>query len=175
MLIIETPRLYLRKFVMEDTDWLAEIYADTEVMKYIATGVTIPSELVKRGIERRIKNYDDGTYPEGVIISKSDNIPIGHCGFSLLQDKSDVEIAYLLDKPYWGRGYATEISSAMLRHGFETLGYKRVVGIVYPQNIHSAKVLEKIGMTYEKEVEFWSIKFRLYAVSNETLHSIIRS
>lgn len=165
MIIVETPRLYLRKFVPEDTLWLAEIYADIEVMRYIATGVTIPAELVKRGIERRIKNYDDGKYPEGVMISKAENMPIGHCGFSLLQDKSDVEIAYLLDKPYWGKGYASEIASAMLRYGFDKLGYERIVGMVYPQNIASAKVLEKIGMTYEKEIEFWNINFHLYSAA----------
>jgi len=163
MVIIETPRLYLRKFVIDDTDWLAEIYGDIEVMRYIATGVVIPYELVKKGIERRIKGYDKGRYPEGVIISKAENKPIGHCGFGFLEDKSDVEIAYLLDKPYWGKGFATEIASAMLQYGFDKIGYERVVGIVYSQNISSANVLKKIGMTYEKEKELWGITFQLYS------------
>jgi RimJ/RimL family protein N-acetyltransferase len=165
MLIIETPRLYLRKFVHEDASWLSGIYADIDVMRYIATGVTIPEELVKRGIARRINNYDDGRYPEGVIILKDENKPIGHCGFSMLQDKSDIEIAYLLDKPYWGKGYATEMASAMLQHGFNNLGYNRVVGMVYPRNIPSANVLKKIGMVYEKEIEFWNIRFHLYSAA----------
>jgi len=162
-IIIETERLYLRKFNIEDVKWLANIYADIEVMRYIAAGAVIHENLVKKGIERRISNYSEWKYPEGVILNKSDFKPIGHCGFGLLQDKSDIEIAYLIDKPYWGKGYATEIASAMLNYGFDKINYKRVVGIVYPQNSASAKVLKKIGMEYEKEKELWGISFQLYS------------
>jgi [ribosomal protein S5]-alanine N-acetyltransferase len=168
-IIIETERLYLRKFVTDDAEWLSKIYADIDVMRYIATGVVIPYEYVKKGIERRISNYSEWKYIEGVIIDKSDDKPIGHCGFGLLHDKSDVELAYLLDKPYWGKGFATEIASAMLSYGFDKLEYKKIVGMVYPQNISSANVLKKIGMKYDKEVEFWNIIFDLYSVESATL------
>jgi len=50
MKILETERLYLRKFIIDDVEWLAKIYSDTEVMMYIAKGVVIHYDLVKKGI-----------------------------------------------------------------------------------------------------------------------------
>jgi ribosomal-protein-alanine N-acetyltransferase len=70
----------------------------------------------------------------------------GWCGFKYLEDTGEVEIAYGLAKEYWGKGLASEAASAAMEHGFEQLHLDRIVAVVWPENIASIRVLEKLGM-----------------------------
>jgi RimJ/RimL family protein N-acetyltransferase len=69
----------------------------------------------------------------------------------------------MLDEPYWGNGYASEIAKATLDYGINKLNLKRVVALVYPQNSPSIRVIEKTGMKYEKEYEYSEKKLLMYA------------
>lgn len=162
--ILETPRLKLRKFRADDEDAMALIYSDIDVMRYIGTGVTVAKEQVKKSINHWIEYEKKFGFSNWVVTEKDNDIMIGKCGFNWIPDNSDIEISYLFDKQYWGKGYATEVAGAVLKHGFETLGLNRVVGFVYPQNMQSIKVLKKIGLVYEKDVVFWGITFNLFSV-----------
>lgn len=75
--------------------------------------------------------------------------PVGFCGLRHLDGGPEVEILYGVSPSEWGKGLATEISQAMLRHGFETVGLTRVLGVADAENVASRRVLEKIGMTLE--------------------------
>jgi ribosomal-protein-alanine N-acetyltransferase len=61
-----------------------------------------------------------------------------------------------LDKPYWGKGLATEGSHTSLRYGFEIVKLERIVAIAKPENIASRRVMEKVGMKYEKNAHFYN-------------------
>jgi ribosomal-protein-alanine N-acetyltransferase len=163
--ILETERLYLRRLQLSDEDVIARMYLDFEVMRYIGRGVIIPKKYVIKSIEIWIEYESKFGFSNWAIVNKENDELIGKCGYNWLSDNSDIEISYILDKPYWGKGLATEIARAALDHGFKNLGFKRVVGLVYPQNTQSAKVLKKIGMAYEKDVYFWDILFNLFSVS----------
>lgn len=162
-MILSTERLYLRPLESNDLDRLAEIYSNSDVMRFIGTGVTFSRSQTEKSIENW-KAYDAKFgFANWAVIRKQDDILLGKCGLSWLHDNSDVEISYLFDEPYWGMGYATEISKAVLTHGFENCGLDRIVAMAYPQNSPSIKVIEKIGMGFEKEVESWGIKFLLFS------------
>lgn len=168
--ILETGRLILRKFRPEDEDAMARMYSDIDVMRYIGTGVTIGKEQVKKSVNHWIEYEKKFGFSNWVVTEKDNDIMIGKCGFNWIPDNSDIEISYLFDKRYWGKGYATEVAGAVLKHGFETIGLNRVVGFVYPQNKQSIKVLKKIGLVYEKDVVFWGITFHLFSlIKPETL------
>jgi RimJ/RimL family protein N-acetyltransferase len=64
-----------------------------------------------------------------------------------------VEIGWRLDPDYWGRGLATEAAAAVLRDGFERLGFSRLISIIYRENVASRRVAEKIGLRLWREVE----------------------
>ena len=89
----------------------------------------------------------------------------GKCGLCEVQETTEIEIFYMLVKTAWGKGYATEISRAVLKYGMETLGLKRIVALVYPENEASQNVILKMGMKYENEKEFRGINFKVYSVS----------
>lgn len=161
-MILETKRLYLRTMEETDIDALSEMYANPEVMRFIGTGVTFTRSQSENSI-KMWKDYEKAHgYTNWAVIRKEDGAFIGKCGLSELPDKKDVEISYVLDAPYWGMGYATEISGEVLKLGFEKFGLKRIAALVYPQNSPSIKVIEKLGMKYEKEAEFWGVKLLMY-------------
>ena len=161
-MILETERLYLRPLKESDIDALAGMYANPEVMRFIGKGVTF----TRSQSENSIKMWNDyekaNGYSNWAVIRKEDEAFIGKCGLSVLPDKSGIEISYILDDLYWGKGYATEISAAVLEAGFTKFGLERIIALVYPQNSPSIKVIEKLGMKYEKEAEYWGIKFLMY-------------
>ena len=80
---------------------------------------------------------------------------VGQCGLTIqeVEGKNEVEIGYLFLRRFWGRGLATEAARAARDHGFNTLGYERLVTLIDPGNLASRRVAEKVGLTLEKEVE----------------------
>ncbi len=162
-MILETERLCLRKFVPEDIEWHVKMYSDPNVMRFLGRGITLTRDQTAKSLDWKISFYEKNGFGEGVVLLKDTGEPIGHCGFGYLPDRSDIEIAYAFIESSWGKGYATEISKAVLDYGFDKLDMKRIVAMVYPQNSPSIHVIEKMGMVYEKEVEFWGIKLLLYS------------
>ena len=75
----------------------------------------------------------------------------GLCGLKFIDDLKEVDIGYRFHRKYWGSGYATESAAACLKHGFEKLSLKKIIGRAMKENIASIKVMEKIGMKFERE------------------------
>ena len=165
MKIIETERLYLREFRISDVERMSEIHLEEETMRYIGKGGIRNTEQTRRGIEYFIKNQKVNRFSLWAVIEKESDNLIGHCGFEYLQDRSDIELCYLLSKDYWGKGYATEISLAALKYGFEKLKLKRIVAMTYPENQPSINVLRKLGFKPEGEKEFFGIRFMFFSAS----------
>lgn len=162
---IETARLQLRQFVIDDLDRLSRIYRNPEVMRYVGKG-TRTREETQSAIVSLIKHYqhDFGIW---AVVYKDDSQLIGLCGLCFLDNTSEVELGYLLDKPYWGKGLATEGSHASLRYGFEVVKLERIVAIAKPENLASRRVMEKVGMKYEKNAYFYGYDVVYYALSRE--------
>jgi ribosomal-protein-alanine N-acetyltransferase len=70
-------------------------------------------------------------------------------------DGDDIEIAYRLPVAWWGRGYATEMARAVLAHAFDTLALERVIGLTWPENVASQRVLERIGMRRDGSGQYY--------------------
>ena len=71
---------------------------------------------------------------------------VGHCGLNHLEGGPEIEIAYLFDEPYWGKGFATEIARAVLERAFSVGGLERIVAVAFPENVASIAVMQRIGM-----------------------------
>lgn len=156
--VIETDRIILRELEEKDTDRLAEIYSDIDVMRYIGRGIVLTNEQAKKSIENWTKYYETFGFGNWAAIEKETGDFIGLCGLSWLEDKSDVEVSYLFAKEAWGKGYATETARAINEYGFSIVGLKRIVALVYPQNTPSIHVIEKLGMKYECDRIFFGDK-----------------
>ncbi len=163
--VIDTGRIVLRELDSSDLDRLAEIYADIDVMRYIAKGIVLTYEQTRKSIENWKAYYEKHGFGNWAAIEKGTGRFIGLCGLSWLEDKSDVEVSYLFAKEAWGRGYATETAGAIIDYGFNVAGLKRIVALVYPQNTPSIHVIEKLGMRYECDRIFFGDKLlRVYSL-----------
>ncbi len=164
MKILETERLILRSQQPEDTETIVKMFADAEVMRFIADGNVIPRNIAEQSVNRWNEYERKHGFTSWAVVRKEDDVFIGKCGFNYLPDNSDIELSYMLDEPYWGNGYASEVAKATLDHGLNKLGLKRVVALVYPQNSPSIRVIEKSGFKYEKEYDYKGIKMLMYAI-----------
>ena len=145
--IIETKRLILRKWTVDDADALFEILRDQEVVRYIADGKPFTYEKVKEFLIWG-ENYErENGFCRWKVIEKASGEIIGSCGFVRLQDTQEIDFGYLFAKKHWGKGFATEIAEPALAYGFDKLGFREIIGKTDLKNFASQKVLEKMGFT----------------------------
>ncbi|MEG4007455.1 GNAT family N-acetyltransferase [Microcoleus sp. Pol11C1] len=166
---IETARLYLRQFTPHDLDDLYRIYSDPETMKYI-TGVR-SREATEIAIDTMIQLWEENNFGMWAVVHKIDRKMIGRCGLGFLDKTPEVELGYALDKVYWNQGLATEASFASLNYGFEILQLDRIVAIARPENIASQRVIQKVGMKYEKNAHYYETDVVYYSISRENYQS----
>jgi len=166
-MFLETDRLFLRPYTMEDLNDLHEIVSQKEVMKYLPEDV-MSLEQTKRTLTWIIECYGKNTSQHIVkfsvgVLHKEENKLIGWCGLGPLEfEPSQIEIYYGLSRDHWGKGFATEGAKALLDYGFQVIGLDKIVAIVMPENIASKKVIEKIGMIYQKQVKNLPEKYKAY-------------
>jgi ribosomal-protein-alanine N-acetyltransferase len=161
---VQTARLRLRPFTPADLDALAAIYGDPDVMRYMRTGHPAPRERVQFVIDYYIRYWQEHPFGLWAVERQADGALIGQCGLFHLDGTPEVEVAYLLAKAAWGRGFATEAAAAGLRYGFETADLDRIVAVVRPQNIASQRVLAKIGLHYERDARYYELDVRYYGL-----------
>ena len=147
--VVETARLVLRPLTPDDLGTLAALYADPEVRRYFPDG-TRTYEQTRDELEWIIGVYY-GRYGYGLwaTVLKETGAFIGRCGLLPweIDGRTEVEVAYLLDKRHWGRGLATEAARAIVDHAFTTLPVDRLICMVNPANEASRAVACKVGMT----------------------------
>ena len=147
--VIETDRLLLRRLTMDDLDALAALYGDPQVRRYFPDG-TQSREQTREELEWIIDVYY-GQYGYGLwaTILKESGAFIGRCGLLpwQIEGRTEVEVAYLLDRSYWGRGLATEAARAIVDYAFTTLSVRRLICMFDPDNDASRRVAAKVGMT----------------------------
>ena len=147
--IIETKRLVLRDLRTDDLDALAALYADLRVRQYFPDGTRTRSQTLEE-IEWNIDVYY-GTYGYGLwaVILKDSGELVGRCGLLPweIDGRTEVEVAYLLGTPWWGRGLATEAAGAIVEFAFATLEVDRLIAMVDPRNDASRNVATKVGMS----------------------------
>jgi RimJ/RimL family protein N-acetyltransferase len=154
---IVTPNVTLRPFNPDDAELMHRILAGKDVLRYFP-GTNAPTlEQVQRMIESVLKHWEEKGYGLWAVELRENGDLIGRCGLQLIADTAEVEIDFIIDRQYWGRGLATEAGKAGLKFGFEELGLVSVVGIVHPENLASQRVLEKLGMQFVEATEYFGM------------------
>jgi ribosomal-protein-alanine N-acetyltransferase len=149
--VLETERLRLRKMTPDDADALIAIFNDEEVNRYLSGGPPCTNRVEAISVLDWMQSWFEarGGLRWGITL-KGDDIVIGTCGFHhLSQENHRCDLGYDLLPAYWGRGYVTEATHAMVRWCFENLDLHRIQADCTDGNIGSERVLEKVGFTYE--------------------------
>jgi RimJ/RimL family protein N-acetyltransferase len=160
---IETARLRLRRFTLQDLDHLYLIRSDPEVMRFITGAPSTREEVVAR-LSKQMNSWQQHGFGHWAITAKDEPALMGWCGLDFLDNTPEVEVGYGLAKQYWGLGIATEAAEATLRYGFELPKLERIVAVAYPDNIGSIRVMEKLGMRYVKNGFYYGADLVYYEI-----------
>jgi RimJ/RimL family protein N-acetyltransferase len=145
-MIIETARLCLREMTTSDYDALAAILQDDETM-YAYNGAFSAAE-TQEWFDKMQSRYRSDGFGLWAVVPKEGGVMIGQVGITWqnVGERRVPEIGYLLNRAYWGRGYATEAALACKRYAFGELGFDEVFSIVRDTNIASMNVAIRCGM-----------------------------
>lgn len=173
MLILETNRLFLRRFVPDDLDALYALYRDPEMRRYFPVEGTSPDKtLTYEETKEELEWFLNGhpRHPElglWATILKETGAFVGRCGLLpwTVDGQDEVEIAYMIDKAYWGRGLATEAALAIRDYAFQQLGLTRLVCFIDPANKASIQVSTHVGMTFEREAVDEHGPYHIYSMA----------
>lgn len=147
---LETKRMILRKLRMEDVPDVHAYASDPEVSRHVAWDTHRSMEDSRTFVGSVIEQYNNGLVSTWGIAEKESGRVIGTCGFVYWNiDHGRSEIGYAIGRDYWGRGMMSEAARAMLKFGFGRMGLNRIEARCEVDNIASARVMEKIGMSYE--------------------------
>ncbi len=164
---LHTARLILREFTLDDVEAHGRIFSDPHVTRYLPRGPYPPekaADIARRTIEYFIQHWRERGYGVWAVVDRDSGLLIGQCGLNQLEEAPEVEVLYLLDRPFWGRGLATEGAQAAVDVAFDQIGLRRIVGLTMPENLASQKVLQKIGLRYEKDARFFGMDVRYFAL-----------
>ena len=165
-IVIESKRLYVKEFILDDVERLFRLNGDADVMKYIHPPET-DINVIKKVINRIIKYYSDnpGLGVWSGYEKQSDEFN-GFFELAHLDTTDEIEVGYRLFKEYWGQGYATEMTKVLIDYGFNKMGLEQIAGITHPENIASQNVLLKSGLTYIRNAVFYGHLDKYYAIES---------
>lgn len=147
---LETERLILRKVTKEDIEDMYLYGSDEEVSKYVTWNTHETIADTKGFVEFVLNKYENKQVSPWGIEYKENGKFIGTIDFVWWQpDHKIAEIGYVISKDYWGKGLTTEVAKELVKFGFEEMDLVRVQARCDVENIASARVMEKAGMTLE--------------------------
>ena len=152
MIVLETERLILRHLDPGlDTEFILRLLNEPSFLHYIGDkGVRTPADAQRYISDGPVKSYETNGFGLYKVELKNDAAPIGMCGLVKRDTLPDADIGFAFLEEYWNKGYAYESAAAIMKHARETLGIKRVLAITTPDNEASGKLLEKIGLRFER-------------------------
>ncbi len=164
MKVLETERLLLRPFTLEDIDDVfQEIYSDNEVLRYYSSKIDMTREATLQHITEHLASWRDEELGRHAVILKENETFVGQVhlnGYVNLSNRwsaepspayntVEVELAFAFGRRFWGRGYAFEACTALIHYAFNDLRLPRLLGGFFGPNIRSRKLHQRLGYSIE--------------------------
>jgi ribosomal-protein-alanine N-acetyltransferase len=170
--ILDTPRLELRELSAADLDDVARTLADPDVMRY--WGRTFSREEALEWIGRQQARYAQYGYGYWLALERGTGRPVGQAGLLVSEvDWPDGDstrrvsltgLGYIVDRPYWRRGFATEAARGCLEWGFRTAGLDTIHALIRPENEPSIGVARKLGMSAGPTVNYFTFDHIVFSI-----------
>ena len=164
MTTLETARLVLRPFRDGDFEAYARLFADPDVMRYLGDGQPLTREDAWRNLAMMIGHWTLRGFGMWAVEEKSTGTLVGRVGLYEPEGWPGREVGWTLAREHWGKGYALEAAAASVDHAFHVLDWPRAISLIDPENHRSIRVAERLGETYEREVEIRGRRTLLYAI-----------
>ena len=150
--LFQTSRLLFRPFSLVDAPALYQLNEDPLVIQYTGDPPFDSLDAARKFVQN-YNHYEQYGFGRWSVLLKENERFIGWCGLKYTPAKEEIDLGFRFFRKEWNKGYATESASAAINYGFEQLGLKKIVGRAMKANGASIRVLEKIGMRYEKGID----------------------
>ncbi len=153
MKILETERLILRQMRIEDAEFIFELVNEAAFIRNIGDkSVRTLDDARNYILNGPVASYAKFGFGLYLVELTETGKAIGICGLLKRDSLEDVDIGFALLERFRRKGFAYESAAAVMKYGGDTLGLKRIVAITSPDNEGSMRVLEKIGLRFEKMI-----------------------
>ncbi|RPI76894.1 MAG: N-acetyltransferase [Desulfobacteraceae bacterium] len=151
MNVLETERLNLRELTAADAEFMLGLLNEPSFLRFIGDrGVRTLEDSRQYILKGPVGSYARHGFGMWLVALKESQAAIGLCGLVKRDFLPDVDIGFAFLPGFWSQGYAYESAAAVKAYAISVLGLKRLVAIVNPDNLASAKLLEKIGLRFER-------------------------
>ncbi|GAB2566006.1 GNAT family N-acetyltransferase [Spirosoma areae] len=153
--MLDTERLLIRPFSVDDAGFVLELLNTPSWLAFIGDrNVKTTDDARQYILDGPLTSYERFGFGPYVVELKSTAVPIGLCGLHKRETLADIDIGFAFLPEYTGKGYGYEAASAVISYGNTVLGLTRVTGITKPTNQNSIRLLEKLGLLFEKRINF---------------------
>jgi RimJ/RimL family protein N-acetyltransferase len=153
-MILQTKRLILREFNLSDTGFIIALLNSPTWLEFIVDKKIKSKKDAENYIQNSlIKSYKENGFGLWLVQLAKENKPVGMCGLVNRDTLEDIDIGFAMLPQYAGKGFGYEAAQATLNHAKDILKIKKVVAITSKKNVASIKLLEKLGLTFTKEME----------------------
>jgi RimJ/RimL family protein N-acetyltransferase len=172
--VIETERLLLEPLDVSRLEEFVALTADPDTMRYWAPGGPYRLDVAERNFAASLERVREHGFGRRWIVAKENGAGLGFTDTKYFGESCDdvspdeVEIGWMLTPAAWGQGYATEAGSAVRDEAFDRLELETIVAVHHPANAASGRVIEKLGMAFERDIlagSGWLL--RLYRLTRE--------
>jgi RimJ/RimL family protein N-acetyltransferase len=172
--IFETSRLIAREMTLDDLDFVANLMGDPEVMRYYPRCLT--REQAREDILHQRQNYATHGYGRWLIEERAGGRPLGLVGVlpQRVEELEEPEVAYMIDRARWLRGFGSEAAAASRDFAFQRLGAPRVIALIRPVNVGSQGVARRIGMSPGRLIIHAGLDHVIYSMDRERWTELYR-
>lgn len=163
--VLETARLLLRPYEVDDLDAMAGMFADPDVTAHTLLGKRNREETaeVLKGYMSFLAERGYGMF---AILDRETGDYLGECGLFVPPMPGPLALRYALVKSAWGKGYAPEASAAVIEDAFGRLALDELVAGVVPHNAPSIRVMEKLGFIYDRTITH-GVEFNIFVMARD--------
>jgi RimJ/RimL family protein N-acetyltransferase len=164
---LKTLRLTLRPLQPADAVVLQRIYQSEGVLRYFPNQTPPPLASLERFVAGQQAHWQQYGYGNWGIVPHMQEDVIGWVGLQFLPELNETEVGFLLDRPFWGKGYASEAALASVYFGFEQRRLDHIIALVHAENHASRRVIAKCGMHYVDTLELWDMQLLRHRVDRD--------
>ena len=154
MNVLETDRLGLRWLNVDDAAFILELLNDSSFIRFIGDkGVRSLDDARNYILNGPVASYEKFGFGLNAVDLKDSHVPIGICGILKRDTLPHPDIGFAFLPAYWKQGYAYESAAAVMKHAREALAINEVLAITTPDNEASSRLLEKIGLRFDRLIK----------------------
>lgn len=153
MTVLETQRLSLRQFTVDDAQFILKLLNEPSFLRYIGDKQVRNVEDARQYLlNGPIASYERNGFGLYLVELKESYTPIGMCGFLKREELPDPDIGFAFMPEFWNKGFAFEAAAALLQDGRERLRLERILAITSLDNEASTKLLQRLGFMFDRVI-----------------------